>query len=65
MKSYNQFFEDIESRRQELRQRQLDQATKFKQRAKEYSASQQHRREEGQERERLKSEIKRELKNEK
>jgi len=65
MKSYNQFFEDIESRRQELHQRQLDQAAKFKQRTKDYAASQQHRREEGQERERLKSEIKRELKNEK
>ena len=65
MKTYNQFFEDIESRRQELRQRQLNQMAKFKEKSSQYAASNQQKRPEGQAREKLKSEIKQELKNEK
>ena len=65
MKFYNQFSEDIKSRTQELRQRQLDQMARMKERQQSYAVSQQQKREAGQEREKLKSEIKRELRNEK
>ena len=45
MKTYQQFSEDIEQRRQELRQRQRDQMQKFKEKSRTYAASQQEKRE--------------------
>lgn len=61
MKTFQNFSEDIESRRQELRQRQIDQMKNFKQRSQSYAAAQRERLEREQEKERLKKEIKQEL----
>lgn len=65
MKTYQQFSEDIEKRRKQLRQRQLDQMAKFKEKSRSAIEAQRQKREHEQERESLKREIKRELKNEK
>jgi hypothetical protein len=54
--------EDIETRRRELKQRQRDQMSAYKERVADYHASQQERKEKESEREEMKKEIKRELK---
>ena len=61
MKTFQQFNEDIESRRQELRQRQLDLMAKQKQKVADYQSTQKEKQAAAQEREELKKEIKREL----
>lgn len=61
MKTFQNFSEDIESRRQELRQRQIDQMKNFKERSQSYAAAQRERLRREQEKERLKKEIKQEL----
>jgi|APGre2960657373_1045057.scaffolds.fasta_scaffold24488_5 hypothetical protein len=61
MKTFQQFNEDIESRRQELRQRQLDLMAKQKQKVADYQSAQRENQAAAQEREALKKEIKREL----
>ena len=61
MKTFQNFSEDIESRRQELRQRQIDQMKNFKEKSQSYAAAQKERLEREQEKERLKKEIKQEL----
>jgi len=61
MKTYTQLCEDIEARRQELRQRQLDAMDKQKQRVADYQQKLRDDREEKLERERLKKEIAQEL----
>jgi len=61
MKTFQNFSEDIESRRQELRQRQIDQMKNFKEKSQSYAAAQKERLERKQEKERLKKEIKQEL----
>ena len=62
MKTLQQFFEDIETRRRELRQRQQDQMASQRERVAGYHAAQQEKKEKESEREELKKEIKRELK---
>jgi len=61
-KSIKKIEEDIETRRRELRQRQKDQMSAQRERVAGYHASQQERRAKEAEREELKKEIKRELK---
>lgn len=61
MKTYYQFNEDIEQRRQELRQRQREQMQKFKEKSKASAESQRQRAAEIEDRRRLKDEIKSEL----
>lgn len=61
MKTFQNFSEDIESRRQELRQRQIDQMKNFKEKSQSYAAAQRERLRREQEKERLKKEIKQEL----
>lgn len=61
MKTFQNFSEDIESRRQELRQRQIDQMKNFKEKSQSYAAAQRERLEREKEKERLKKEIKQEL----
>lgn len=61
MKTFLQFNEDIDQRRKQLRQRQLDQMSAHKQKVASYHAAQKEKHDEGKEREKLKSEIKREL----
>jgi len=64
MKTFTQFTEDVnrlEQRRKELRNRQLDQMQKYKERAAQYQASQKEKVQAARERESLKNEIKREL----
>ncbi len=64
MKSFEQLSEDIEVRRQQARQRQKDQASKFKQTSVDYIASVRKRKDKKVEREKMKKEIKSELKKE-
>lgn len=61
MKTFTQFNEDIEQRRKQLRQRQLDQMAAYKERATSHQSAQRKRQERQREREELKQEIKREL----
>lgn len=61
MKTYAQFNEDLEQRRKELRQRQLDQMATHKKRIELGQAAQRERSEYQKEREGLKREIKKEL----
>jgi hypothetical protein len=65
MKSFEQLSEDIEARRQQARQRQKDQASKFKQTSVDYIALARKRKDKKDERARMKKEIKSELKREK
>jgi len=65
MKTYHQFFEDIEKRRIELRQRSRDQMQRFKEKSKASVDAQKQRTSEIEDRKRIKDEIKRELRNEK
>jgi len=64
MKTYQQFSEDIEQRRQELRQRSKDQMQKFKEKSKASVDAQRQRAADIADRKRLKDEIKRELRDE-
>jgi hypothetical protein len=64
MKTYTQLSEDIAKRRQQLRQRQLDQMQANKQKVASYQSAQRERQSAAQEREQLKKEIKRELQSE-
>ena len=64
MKTYQQFSEDIEHRRQELRQRSREQMLKFKEKSRDYASAQRQRAAENEDRRRLKDEIKRELRDE-
>jgi len=64
MKTFQQFNEDIEQRRQELRQRSKDQMQKFKEKSRVSADTQRQRAAEIADRKRLKDEIKRELKDE-
>ena len=65
MKSFEQLSEDIEVRRQQARQRQKDQAAKFKQTSVDHTALVRKRKDKKDERARMKKEIKSELKKEK
>jgi len=64
MKTFRQFNEDIEQRRQELRQRSKDQMQRFKEKSKASADAQRQRAAEIADRKRLKDEIKRELRDE-
>ena len=64
MKTFQQFQESIEQRRQQLAQRQNDAADSFKSRAKQYTANLQAKRDAEEDRKRMKDEIKQELANE-
>ena len=64
MKTFAQFSEDLEQRRQQLRQRQLDQMATQKQNVSSYQSAQRERIAKQREREQLKSEIKKELQTE-
>jgi len=64
VKAIQKIKEDLEQRRQQLRQRQLNQISSHKERVASYQASQRERHNANAEREKLKKEIKRELKNE-
>jgi len=63
MKTFKQLFEDLEKRRQQLKQRQLNQVAAQKERVTNYQSSQRERQQASTEREALKKEIKRELQN--
>jgi hypothetical protein len=64
MKTFNQLSEDIAKKRQQLKQRQLDQMQSNKQKVASYQSSQKQSQAASQEREQLKKEIKRELQSE-
>jgi hypothetical protein len=64
MKTFTQFNEDIEQRRKQLRQRQLDQMAANKERVASYQDVQKRKQEKQREREQIKKEIKRELQTE-
>ena len=64
MKTFQQFSEDIEARRKQLRQRSIDQMQAHKEKVASYQAAQKEKQEEKSEREQLKKEIKRELQSE-
>ena len=64
MKTFQQFNEDLEARRQQLAQRQRDNATAFKERTLASANAHKERVAARQDRERLKSEIKKELQSE-
>ena len=64
MKTFTQFSEDLQQRRQELRQRQLKQVAAHKERVVSYQSAQREKRQASTERESLKKEIKRELQTE-
>lgn len=64
MKTFRQLSEDIEQRRQKLRQRQQQQMQTHKDRVASYQRAQREKREKAQEKEELKAEIKRELQTE-
>ena len=64
MKTFQQFNEDLEARRQQLAQRQKDNATAFKERTLASANAHKERIAAKQDRERLKSEIKKELQSE-
>jgi len=61
MKTFQQFIEDLEARRQQLAQRQRDNVAAFKERSTASANAQKERQVAAQEREQLKKEIKREL----
>jgi len=61
MKTFEQFNEDIQKRRQELQQRRIDQMRSQRERVADYQAAQQNKIKKQREREELKKEIKREL----
>ena len=61
MKTFEQFNEDIQQRRQELHQRRLDQMKAQRERIADYQATQKNKIQKQREREELKKEIKREL----
>ena len=65
MKSFSQLSEDIEERRQQALQRQKDLASKFKQTSVDHIASVRKMKDKKDEREKMKKEIKSELKREK
>ena len=64
MKSFQQFNEDLEARRQQLAQRQKDNATAFKEKSLATANAQKKRVAASQERDQLKKEIKQELQSE-
>jgi len=64
MKTYQQFSEDIEQRRQQLRQRSIEQMQRFKEKSRSSVNAQRQKFEDDQDRKKLKDEIKRELQNE-
>ena len=64
MKTFQQFNEDLEARRQQLAQRQKDNATAFKEKSLASANAHKERVAARQDRERLKSEIKQELQSE-
>lgn len=64
MKTFQQFSEDIQQRRKQLRQRQLDQMAAHKERVADYQAVQAKTQQKRREREQLKQEIKKELQTE-
>lgn len=64
MKTFEQLSEDLQKRRQELRQRQLQQMQAQKQKIADYQSAQGEKRRAAAERESLKKEIKRELQTE-
>jgi hypothetical protein len=64
MKTFQQFNEDIETRRQQLAQRQRDNSTAFKERTLAAANAHKEKIATRQDRERLKSEIKKELQTE-
>jgi hypothetical protein len=64
MKTFQQFQESIEQRRQQIAQKQKDAADSFKSRAKQYTADLQAKRDAEEDRKRMKDEIKQELANE-
>ena len=64
MKSFQQFNEDLQARRQQLAQRQRDNTIAFKERSKAVVDAQKEKEDSDQERERLKKEIKQELQTE-
>lgn len=64
MKTYTQFFEDIEQRRQQLKQKQLKQVSAYNQRSTNHQVAQQERQKAATDREELKKEIKQELQTE-
>ena len=64
MKTFRQFSEDLQQRRQELRQRQLKQVAAHKQKIADYQSSEKERQQANTERETLKKEIKKELQTE-
>ncbi len=64
MKTYHQFFEDIEQRRKELLQRSRDQMQRFKEKSRTSADAQRQRTFDADNRKRLKDEIKRELRDE-
>jgi hypothetical protein len=64
VKTYTQLCEDISKRRQQLRQRQLDQMQSHKEKVASYQSSQRQNQAASQEKEQLKKEIKRELQQE-
>lgn len=61
MKTFEQFNEDIQKRRQELQQRRIEQMKSQRERVADYQAAQQNKIKKQREREELKKEIKREL----
>ena len=61
MKTFEQFNEDIQKRRQELQQRRIEQMRSQRERVADYQAAQQNKIKKQREREELKKEIKREL----
>jgi hypothetical protein len=65
MKSFQQFNEDLQARRQQLAQRQRDNTIAFKEKSKAVVDAQKEKEDSDQERERLKKEIKQELQTEK
>ena len=64
MKTYHQFSEDIDQRRQDLRQKSKDQMQRFKEKSKSSMDAQIQRASDSNDRKRLKDEIKRELRSE-
>jgi len=63
MKTFTQLSEDIEKRRQQLKQRQLKQVASQKQKVADYQSTQRQKQQAAAERESLKKEIKKELEN--
>lgn len=61
MKTYHQFFEDIEQRRQELSQRQKEQMQRLKEKSKSYEDSKRQRELEDADRRQIIDAIKREV----